>query len=76
MGLVPLVGLGIHLDRPLRRPRLDVVPARAFRVWGSKLISQKVFIKSFCRSQFPHKSVNSFLILVMIKDELTDLCGN
>ena len=40
------------------------------------LISQKVFIKSFCKSQFPHKSVNLFFISVMIKDKLTDLCGN
>ena len=30
------------------------------------LISQKVFIKSFCKSQFPHKSVNLFFILVII----------
>ena len=39
-------------------------------------ISQKVFIKTFCKGQCPHKSVNSFLILVIIKDKLTDLCGN
>ena len=35
-----------------------------------------VFIKLFCKSQFPHKSVNLFFILVIIKDKLTDLCGN
>ena len=40
------------------------------------LISQKVFINSFCTSRFPHKSVNLFFKSVMIKDELTDLCGN
>ena len=40
------------------------------------LISQKVFTKTFCRSQFPHKFVDSFFVLVIIKDELTDLCGN
>jgi len=37
------------------------------------LISQKVFIKSFFKSQFPHKSVNLFFILVTMKDKLTDL---
>ena len=40
------------------------------------LISQKMFIKSFCRSHFPHKSVNLFFISVMMKDELTSLCGD
>ena len=39
-------------------------------------ILQKAFIKSFWESQFTHKSVNSFLILVLIKDKLTDLCRN
>ena len=34
------------------------------------------FIKSFSRCQFPHKSVNLFFILVMIKEKLTDLWGN
>ena len=41
-----------------------------------KFISQKVFIKFFCKSQFRHKSVNLFFILVIIKDTSTDLCGN
>ena len=40
------------------------------------LISHKVSIKSFCKSQFPHEFVNLFLILVIIKDNFTDLCGN
>jgi len=35
--------------------------------------SQKVFLKWFYRSQFPHKSVDSFFILVIAKDKLTDL---
>ena len=39
-------------------------------------ISHKVFIKSFCKSQFPHKFVNVFFIIAIVKDELTDLCGN
>ena len=39
-------------------------------------ISHKGFIKSFCKSQFPHKPVNLFSILVIIKNNLTDLCRN
>ena len=31
-------------------------------------ISQKVFIKLFCRSQFPHESVNLFFTSVIIMD--------
>ena len=38
-----------------------------------ELISQKVFIKSFCKGQFPHKSVKLSLHC-MIKE--TDLCGH
>ena len=41
-----------------------------------ELISLKVFVKSFCRSQFPHKSVNLCFIITNTKDELTNLCGN
>jgi len=39
-------------------------------------ILQKVFTKTFGKNQFPYKSVFVFFILVMIKDKLTDLCGN
>ena len=35
-----------------------------------------VFIKSFRKSQFPRKFDDLFIILVIIKDKLTDLCGN
>ena len=35
-----------------------------------------MFIKSFCKSQFPHESVNFCFILETIEDKLTDLCGN
>ena len=42
----------------------------------SDVTSQKVSIKSFCKSRFPHKSVDIFFTLVTIKDKLTDLCGN
>ena len=37
------------------------------------LISQNVLIKSFFKNKFPHKTVKVFLILVIIKDKLTDL---
>ena len=42
----------------------------------SEFISHEVFFKSFCKSQFPHKSVNLFFILVIVKDRLTDLWGS
>ena len=29
-----------------------------------------------CKSQFPHKVVNLFFILVIVKDQLTDLWGS
>ena len=38
--------------------------------------SQTVFKKPSCKCQFPHKFVNVFSILVIMKDKLTDLCGN
>ena len=37
---------------------------------------QKVFIKSFCKSQFPHKSVHLSFIITNVQHKLTDLCGN
>ena len=40
------------------------------------VISQKVFIELFCESQFPHKFVNLFFLLVMIKIKWTYLSGN
>ena len=53
---------------------------RKFRgsgVWERyKFISHKVFLKSFCKSQFPHNSVNLFFILVIVKDKLTDFLGS
>ena len=42
----------------------------------TRLVSQKVFVKSSCRSRFPHKSVNLFFILAIINKKLTDLWGN
>ena len=52
-----------------------------FKVWvgtrdGGKLISHKVFIKSFRKSPFTHKSVNLSFIIIHMKNKLTDLCGN
>jgi hypothetical protein len=41
----------------------------------SGFISHKVFVKSFCRSQVPHNSVNLSFTNSNIKVELTDLCG-
>jgi hypothetical protein len=40
------------------------------------LTSHDVLIKSSCTSRFPHKPVNLSVILVIMKDKLTDLCGN
>ena len=40
------------------------------------LISHNVFLKTLCESQFPDKRVNLFLISEIVKDKLTDLCGN
>ena len=40
------------------------------------LISHKVFLKSFCRSHPPHKSVNSSFTITNMKNKLTDLWGS
>ena len=40
---------------------------------GGGLISQKVFVKSFRKSQFPHKSVNGSFLITNIKNKWTDL---
>jgi hypothetical protein len=40
------------------------------------LVAHKVFLKSFCKSQLPHKCVNFFLTSVVVKDKLPDLKGN
>ena len=37
---------------------------------------KKDFTKSFCKSKFSHKSVNVLFIFVIVKDKLTNLCGN
>ena len=40
------------------------------------LIAHTVFVKTFCKCQFPHKSVNLLFILVIIKDKSTNLSGD
>ena len=57
---------------PVRSPARASVPLSI----ATTFISQKVSIKSFCESQSPHKSVNLFFTLVIIKNKLTNLCGN
>ena len=42
---------------------------------GEGTYLQKVFIKSFCRSQPRHKFVNLFFMLVIVNDKLTNLWG-
>jgi len=44
--------------------------------FANALVSHKVFLKSFCKCQYPQKSVNLFIMLVIAKDELTDLWGS
>ena len=43
---------------------------------ASKLILQKVFLESLCRSQLPHKSVNLSFAITNINNTLTDVSGN
>ena len=72
------LGVSTSPDRPMalsdgaieRSPRLPSCGN------GSYFISHKVFLKSFCNSQFPHKSVIYIFILVIVKDESTDLWGS
>ena len=42
----------------------------------SNFISQVVIIKSFCKSQFPHKSVNISFIVTNLTVMLTDSLGD
>ena len=39
------------------------------------IISNKVLMKLFRKSQFPHKSVTLFFIMTGMKDTLMNLCG-
>jgi hypothetical protein len=60
---------------PGSRCTADFRLIRRNRCCSRYLISQKVSMKLFCKSQFPHKSVNSFFVLVTMKNELMDLLG-
>ena len=53
---------------------MGMVQAASIRGYRRRdLVSRKVLSKSFCRSHFPHKFVNVFFILVMVKDQVIDL---
>ena len=41
----------------------------------SSLISQKVFVKLFCKSQCPHEFVKLSSLNTDVKNAVTDLCG-
>ena len=62
-----------HRNTAPRLPARAVYPGTSVRC---VFISQKVFIKSFCRSPFPHIPVNFLFLSVIITDKLTDLQGN
>ena len=63
-------------DSPGEKILLDTFDL-LFRVgFQDYCISQKVFIKSSCKSQLPQISVNLSFIFTYMKKKLTDLCGN
>ena len=43
---------------------------------GIQLISHRVFLKSFCRSQLPHKFVDVSSAITDMENNMTDFCGN
>ena len=43
---------------------------------GSDFLSHKVFLKSFCRSQLCHESVNLSFTITNIKNKLMELYGH
>ena len=43
---------------------------------ATKFISHKVFLKSFCKGQLLHKSVDLFFTVTNMKNKLVDLYGN
>ena len=55
-------------DAGLRLKRSSLIP--------DHLISHRAFIKSFCKSEFPHKSVILSFMITYMKYTSTDLCGN
>jgi len=65
--------LAVIIEQTFHDVRQSVVCATSE---NPELISHKVFLKSFCKGQSPHKSVNVFFILVIVKDKLTGLWGS
>ena len=63
-------------EQGLRAPELPAPGLRSRASHTHTLIIHKLFIKSFYKSQFPHKSVNLSLLFTNMKNKLTDLCGN
>ena len=57
-------------------PESDTICRHLLALFPGTLISRRVVLKSFCKREFPHKSVNLFFILVIVKDKLTDLWGS
>ena len=47
-----------------------------FRKREREIISHKAFLKSFRRSQLPHKSVNVSFTITDIKNQMTDMWAN
>ena len=73
-GINPDPRPNLNLNQNSNLPRPEEVRARAAP--ATTLVSHKVLIQSICKSQFPHKFVNLFIILVIIEKELTILCVN
>ena len=53
-----------------------VEPTVSMDTMAPVFVSHLFFIKLFCKSRFPHKSVNLSLVIINIKNRLTDWCGN
>ena len=77
--------VGIMADNLLLLPCASAAPCRIARDQHRSvsrtqpgkllraLIAHKVFLRSFCKSQLPHISVNVFFKLVIVKDTLMDV---
>ena len=65
---------------PIRRfhikSQLEQAQGLSLSKFPDDFISQNLFVKSFCKSQFPHKSVNLSFSITNVKNKFTDLCGN
>ena len=64
-------------ERERERERDGECVAKQDRIRGTQeFISHKAFLESFGKNRFPHKSVNLFFILVIVKNKMTDLRGS